>query len=135
MSQDLAKKLQLKPGCRLAILNAPEGYLEALESTLPEGCKIVEPADAGAGEINCVQVFVQSMADVQTMAPVALKAVSYDGLLWMCYPKKSSGIKTDIHRDMGWDVLREAGYEGVRAISIDDVWSGLRFRPKERVGS
>jgi len=53
--------------------------------------------------------------------------------LWFCYPKKTGKIKTDISRDIGWDTVAKLGYEGIRAISIDDTWSGMRFRPREEI--
>jgi hypothetical protein len=60
--------------------------------------------------------------------------VTYDGLLWVSYPKKSSKIATDISRDVAWEVMKEFGLQPVFQISIDETWSALRFRPTERVG-
>ena len=47
----------------------------------------------------------------------------------MAYPKISSGMKSDITRDQGWDAMKGAGWQGVALVSIDDVWSAMRFRP------
>ena len=87
------------------------------------------------GIFDFVQVFVKSISELEKQAPVAIKAVKYDGLLWICYPKQSSGIKTDINRDTGWSVVQQAGLRPVTQMAIDDTWSALRFRPGERVGS
>jgi len=127
----LIKKLRIQPGQRLLILNAPDGYFSTL-GQLPEG---VEVTDAPNGGFDFVQVFVKSISELEKQAPIAIKAVKYDGLLWICYPKQSSGIKTDINRDTGWSVVQQAGLRPVTQIAIDDTWSALRFRPGERVGS
>ena len=127
----LIKKLRIQPGQRLLILNAPEGYLSNL-GQLPDG---VEVKDVPDGVFDFVQVFVKSITELEKQVPVAIKAVKYDGLLWICYPKQSSGIKTDINRDTGWSVVQKAGLRPVTQVAIDDTWSALRFRPVERVGS
>jgi hypothetical protein len=127
----LIKKLRIQPGQRLLILNAPEGYLSNL-GQLPDG---VEVKDVPDGVFDFVQVFVKSITELEKQVPVAIKAVKYDGLVWICYPKQSSGIKTDINRDTGWSVVQKAGLRPVTQVAIDDTWSALRFRPVERVGS
>ena len=126
MENKLAKKLKLKAEERNLLLQAPESFIQAVQGT---------PFDTSAKEegYDYVQLFVQNQEEVNAYVPDALKAVKEDGKLWLCYPKKSSGIQTDIHRDKGWDVLREEGYAGVAAVSIDNVWSALRFRPESKV--
>ena len=124
MSQaPLSKKLVLKPGYRVAVINAPEGYVQAL-NPLPEGATVSETLD---GAFDLVQVFVRSIADANQYAPQAVAVLKPSGLLWFAFPKKSSKIKTDINRDVGWDVVTNAGWEGIATISIDDTWSGIRF--------
>jgi hypothetical protein len=75
---------------------------------------------------------VTDSADVDKLAPKIFKAVKDETLLWIAYPKKSSSIKTDIHRDYGWDALTTAGYEAIAQVSIDETWSALRFGEKEK---
>lgn len=126
----LAKKLRLLPGQRALILNAPETYRDLL-GDLPEGVELVEqPED----EVDFVQVFVKNSEDLDALAPQAIEAVKYDGLLWVSYPKKSSKVKTDLSRDILWELLKPTGLRPVTQVSIDEVWSALRFRPAERVG-
>ena len=55
-------------------------------------------------------------------------------LLWLSYPKRSSKVETDLSRDVGWEVVADAGLRPVTQVSIDETWSALRFRPVERVG-
>lgn len=128
---DLIKKLRIQAGQRALILNAPEGYIQGL-GELPEGATASQVA---GGEFDFVQLFVKSIAELQEQGPLAIQAVKYDGLLWICYPKQTSGIKTDINRDTGWGVIQAAGLRPVTQVAIDETWSALRFRPAERVGA
>ncbi len=125
----LTKRLGIKAGQRVLILNAPEGYRELL-GELPEGVDLSTSAD---GLFDVVQAFVHDKADIDASAPVALAALKPGGVLWFAHPKKSAKLKTDISRDVGWDVLHQAGMEGIATISIDATWSGIRFRPSADV--
>jgi len=126
----LARKLRLQPGLRVLILNAPEGYLDRLRP-LPEG---IELAEVAGGEFDFVHLFARNSAELARMAPQALKSIKYDGVLWISYPKKSAGVDTDLSRDVFWTALEEDGLRPVTQVSIDDIWSALRFRPAELVG-
>ena len=121
----LTKKLSLKPGKRALILNAPDGY-RALLDPLPERVDLTTTPD---GTFDFVQVFAKNKADLAEDAPAAMAAVTPGGMLWISFPKKTSKIQTDISRDTGWDVIQQAGWQGVFLISVDDVWSAMRFRP------
>ena len=120
----------MQAGQRALIMNAPDGYVAALEP-LPEGIEVLDCPD---GRFDFVQLFVKSILELEELGPVALKTVTYDGLLWISYPKQRSKVDTDISRDTGWDVISQAGLRPVAQISIDDTWSALRFRPTERIG-
>lgn len=127
----LIKKLLLKPGQRILILNAPEGYLEKLQP-LPEGvAQSTEPS--AEGNYDLVLSFFKNKAEVDSLAPTAITAVKSGGLLWLCYPKRSGKVITDINRDSGWQTVREAGWEGVSLIAIDEVWSAMRYRPLSEI--
>lgn len=125
----LIKKLGIKPKQRIIILNAPKGYREQL-GELPAD---VELATTLNGVFDMVHVFVKNKGEVDQYAPKAIQAVRPGGLLWFSYPKKSAKIPTDISRDVGWDVVLNAGWRPVTLISIDDVWSAFRFRPLSEV--
>jgi hypothetical protein len=127
---DLAKKLQIKPGSRLLLLNVPEDQRQRLDP-LPEGVQVAERPDSPA---DAVYLFVRNRGELESHAAAALGALEPGGLLWIAYPKKSSKIPTDINRDAGWGPVAEAGWEGVAIVSVDDVWSALRFRPLQEVG-
>ncbi len=86
----------------------------------------------GATRIFAI-AFVSRSVNVKRLIEPGTDTLKEDGILWFCYPKKSTGIKTDISRDLGWEPLWAMGYQGVRQISIDSVWSALRFREKRFV--
>lgn len=125
----LTKKLGIKAGHKMLVVNAPEGYLSSL-TDLPQGVELTTKA---GGAFDFVQVFVSSKAEVDHLSPAALGALAPGGLLWFSYPKKSSKIATDISRDAGWDGLTKANLRPVSQISIDETWSALRFRPVDDV--
>ena len=125
----LAKKLGIKAGHKVLVLNSPEGYIDSL-SDLPQGVELSTDAD---GAFDFIQVFVNSKAEVDNLAPTGLGALQPGGLLWFPYPKKTSKIATDISRDTGWDRLAKAKMRPVSQISIDETWSALRFRPVDDV--
>lgn len=127
----LAKKLMIKPNMRIAFVNPPEGYPQAI-GELPAGVTVA--ADAEPGSLDMVMLFVKSLAELEAEAPQVLKLVKYDALAWIAYPKKTSKIKTDIDRDSGWAKMGAIGYAGVAMVALDDTWSAMRYRPAERVG-
>lgn len=125
----LVKRLQVKPGQRMVVINPPAGYLDVLGPLPPD----VELAETPDGTFDFVQLFVRNVAELERDAPTAIGALKRDGLLWISYPKRSSKVPTDLTRDVGWAAIARAGLEGVAQVAIDDVWSALRFRPTELV--
>lgn len=126
----LARKLGIKPGMKGFLQGAPAGFPELL-GNLPDRAKLLK---ASTGEADFVITFVRSKADVKAMTPVALKAVGDYSLLWFAYPKKSGPLQSDLSRDSGWEPLSAAGFDPVAQISIDETWTGFRFRRKHLVG-
>jgi hypothetical protein len=115
---------------RALILNAPKGYLAFLGELPGE----VEIATEPEGEFDFVHLFIKDSAELEAYFDHARQVSQYDGVFWISYPKGSSGVKTDLNRDKLWAVLLEKGIRPVTQVSIDEVWSAIRFRPKEAVG-
>ncbi|TWH38967.1 hypothetical protein [Dulcicalothrix desertica] len=124
----LVKKLRIKSGQRMIVINSPPGYMEQL--ILPEGVELAKELE---GQFDFIHIFVKNISELESFASKAISALKYDGILWIAYPKQSSKMITDINRDVGWDVIDKAGLKGVAQISINHVWSALRFRPYELV--
>ncbi|MEQ1819245.1 MAG: hypothetical protein ABL871_11615 [Terricaulis sp.] len=114
---ELAKKLQLKTGSSIRVINAPGD----VSLDLP-----IQPKSRN------VLLFVAGRAELGKHARGLLATATDADLLWIAYPKKSGAIKADIDRDHGWEPVTEAGWEGVRQVAVDETWSALRFRPVNR---
>jgi hypothetical protein len=78
--------------------------------------------------------FVSDKVSLLAFLNKQLKHIEPDSVFWIAYPKGTSGIKTDIHRDIIWEVVSNYNLKTVAAISIDAIWSALRLRPVDRVG-
>lgn len=126
MATPLTKKLQIKPGHRIRLINAPADYLQTLGERPPD-TQLIE-----SGPADFVQLFVASSQELTQHLPTALAALQPNTIFWICYPKLTAKIKSDLTRDEGWLPLGQAGYEGVAQVAIDDTWSALRFKPAER---
>jgi hypothetical protein len=123
----LAKKLKIKPGDRIAVINSPGGYLDDL-GELPDG---VETTSKLEGQFDLIHLFVQDSTELVRLFPRALKALKEESVFWVSYPKKSSKIETDLTRDQGWDVTTKLGQRPVSIVSVDETWSAVRFRKAE----
>src|SRR5215472_8513158 len=125
----LARKLLIKPGSRVALVNPPAGYAQRLRP-LPDDTELVDVQP----ELDVLQVFAQDRAALDRVAP-ALRSVRPGGLLWVCYPKGGRKAGTDLNRDLLWEAMSEHGLAGVTLVSVDDRWSAMRFRPAAEVGT
>jgi len=125
----LIKKLLLKPDQKVAIFNPPAGYLDGL-GPLPEGAELVVRLGA---PLDFVHLFVRDIAGLEKLAPGAMRSLKDDGIFWISYPKGSAKIKTDLNRDILWKLMENHGFDGVAMVSIDETWSAMRFRPKDKV--
>jgi hypothetical protein len=125
----LVKRLRIKPRQRLLVLNSPQGYVQSL-TDLPEGVVVSE---SPGGKYDLVHLFVKNRAEFARLGDIAMDAVEYDGLLWISYPKGSSKVETDLARGAMWDLTADRGLRPVAQVSIDEVWSAVRFRPAELV--
>src|ERR1700709_2404800 len=121
-SAELLKKLQGKSGPGLWLLNVPRPFGEALTA----GAE-VEPVAAGE-PYDGVIAFCENPSEVESFASQILPSLPTDGLLWFAYRKGAAGKQSGLSRDVGWSALTAAGYETVRSIAFDDLWTGLRFR-------
>ena len=121
----LAKKMKLRAGARAAMINAPVGYLKAL-APLPADVELSEKAQ---GRFDWIQVFVRTSAELKGLGPALIKALAEESLLWISFPKGTSGIQTDLTRDKGWDALKGFDLKWVTLISVNDTWSAFCLRP------
>ncbi len=122
MSAELRKKLQYKGGKAL-LLHAPETFTWDIEAS----------TDLQKGA-DFILFFARNAAEVeQWKEEVAASLAEGDSILWLAYPKKSSKLKSDIHRDLLWDTFIAYQLRPVRQVSLDETWSALRYRHEDRV--
>ncbi len=124
MPTSLAGKLQIKSG-KLIVINAPKGYAEQLTQELDD----LAVSTRAAGQAEAVLLFVNSLAEAETLTPKAGKLVKPEGMLWIAYAKGTSKVKTDVNRDRLWAAVQPIGWQPVRQIALDEVWSAMRFKP------
>ena len=125
----ISKKLGLKPDMRALVVAAPSAYLKSL-APLPEGVVISE---AMGGTHEFVQIFATRRSDIEKSTKKLLKFAAPGALVWITYPKKTSGVESDLGREEVWAAMEGTGWRPVSQIAIDEVWSALRFRPTEDV--
>jgi len=124
---ELLKKLNYRDQKRIAVINAETGFLKSITSDLRNVITDLEIDQRCP--YGFIIIFVKSKSEVEHFAPIALHNLTADGILWFCYPKKSSKkYKSDLERDRGWEVLGDLNFHGIRMVSIDEDWSAMRFR-------
>ena len=121
----IVKRLGLKPRMRALVLRAPSGYMNSL-SPLPDQVEISE--DLG-GLHEFVQLFAMKKSDIAKTAKKLLQSAAPGALVWISYPKRASGLDSDLSRETVWAAMEGTGWRPVSQIAIDEVWSALRFRP------
>jgi hypothetical protein len=102
MPQTLLEKLCIKSGSRIAIINMPVPR-PGLPDPFPNDVTVVSDL---YGQFHQVYLFVTKKAILDKLAFSAIEALAFDGLLWVCYPKGTSGMQSDLTRDKGWGSLR-----------------------------
>ena len=119
----LPRKLGFKPGMRAAFLDAPGGF-ETTLGELPDG---VEVAARLGGSKDLVVAFVTRRADLTKRIEPLKRAIAPDGMAWVAWPKRASGVETDMTEDVVRDVALPVGLVDVKVCAIDDTWSGLKL--------
>jgi predicted SnoaL-like aldol condensation-catalyzing enzyme len=125
----IVKKLGLKPGMRALVLGAPSGYMNSL-APLPDR---VEVSQSPGSAHQFVQFFAKNKSDIEKSAKKLLQSAAPGALVWITYPKKTSGVDSDLSREAVWAAMEGTGWRPVSQIAIDEVWSALRFRPTQDV--
>jgi hypothetical protein len=132
--KSLLEKLNYKGQERIALINAGEDFFNLLHNEL-KTVSIDSEIDPRY-PYEFIIIFVKSVSEVELFSPLAVHNLLADGILWFCYPKKSSKVfRADIDRDHGWKSLNESGLHGIRLVSVNDDWSALRFRNAKYIKS
>jgi hypothetical protein len=122
-------KLNLKSLTKILVLNAPQSFEPELAAL--RGITISRSL-RGLGEIEFSLAFVTRQKEVDQLAGSIVKIAKGDPVVWFAYPKGTSKqYQSEINRDTGWQALKQAGFDTVRMVAIDEDWSALRFRRVE----
>jgi hypothetical protein len=121
----LQAKLGVRPGARVALLGAPA----------PVAAQITDAAITRrlGGRFDVIVAFTQTRAQLQRTLPRLLTAREPEkGMLWIAWPKQSSGVPTDLSDGVVRDLLLQTGLVDNKVCVIDQTWSGLRFAARRR---
>lgn len=127
----LAKKLGIKEGCRLGFVNAPKGFKKEL-GALPADVKI--STGHLPTPLDLIILFTDTGRRLKMEFPILAEKLGAQGMLWIAWPKKSSGVSTDLSFDIVQQTGLQAGLVDVKICAINEIWSGLKFvyRLKDR---
>jgi CheY-like chemotaxis protein len=124
----LPKKLGIRPGLTVALLEAPEGFERKLDP-LPEGAEVRRGARGRAG---LVLLFAPSMSALRKRFPAAKRLLAEGGSVWIAWPKKASGVATDLGETAVRAFGLAAEFVDYKVCSVDETWSGLLFTRRSR---
>lgn len=119
----LAKKLGIKDGSEIYLLNAPKDYLK-LVAPLPDGVKVVPQITS---DTDIVHIFSTKKIQLTEVLRASLAKLKQDGIIWVSWPKKSSRVPTDITEDTVREVALPLGLVDIKVCAVDNVWSGLKL--------
>lgn len=127
----LWKKLGIKEGAAVALVGAPAGFQRSL-APLPSGVRVAARLTKGPHDV--IVVFVNNGPDLAKRFSALARSLDPTGGLWVAYPKKSSGVATDLTFEAVQRTGLDAGLVDNKSCAIDEVWSGVRFvyRLKDR---
>ncbi len=135
----LPKKLGIKPGFRVQLVSAPADVLEELREALAS-CAIVRDGKRKGSNngdndpLDFAMVFTKSQADLKQEFRRAAKLLQPAGMLWVSWPKKSSGVVSDLDDNRVREIGLASGLVDVKVCAVTEIWSGLKFvrRVKDR---
>lgn len=126
----LVKKLGIKEGFRVALVGAPRGFRDELLD-LPGGVSFVTSVQ---GQLDLVLFFATTRSELTRNFSQLAAKLKPAGMLWIAWPKKASGVATDLSDGVVRETGLDAGLVDVKVCAVNDIWSGLKFviRVKDR---
>lgn len=122
----LVRKLGLKAGMKVRLLEPPEHYWELLGEESPAlGVELLLPDSEQHADFT--HLFATSVQPLERAFARAASGMEVDGMVWASWPKKSSGVSSEIGRAEVMAAGKEAGLVDVKVCAVDDTWSGLKF--------
>lgn len=119
----LAKKLDIKPGFRIHVVNAPANYRELVDP-LPANVTLVEAIE---NNLDLIHLFTDSSHDLGAKLSEYLTKIKANGAIWISWPKKASKVPTDLTEDVVRKLALATSLVDVKVCAVDDVWSALKL--------
>ncbi len=119
----LIKKLGIREDSTVLFVSPPQDYPKTL-GDIPESVRKAGPKDS---EIDFVQFFSHSSAEVRARIPKLKQRIAQNGMIWVCWPKKASKVPTDLTEDVVRSIALSNGLVDVKVCAVDQVWSGLKL--------
>jgi hypothetical protein len=119
----LPKKLGIKEGFTLCVRGAPKKYADIV-APLPAGVRMASRVTAA---VDLVHIFCKRGSKLDKELAAARKSLRDDAMIWVSWPKKSSGVATDIVEDSVREIAFPLGLVDIKVCAVDDVWSGLKL--------
>jgi hypothetical protein len=119
----LAKKLGIKPGFEIKLINAPEHYFE-LFTDLPAGLSVNQNAPA---KKDFIHFFTKQKEEYLSVLPELMRELKPAGIIWVSWPKKSSKVAMDVTEDIIRNYALQIGLVDIKVCAVDEIWSGLKL--------
>jgi hypothetical protein len=128
--RSLVEKLGIKPGTRIALLNVPSNYLDTLGELPPETVILNKLGN----QLDLIQFFTERRIELELAFPNLKSSLSFDGMLWISWPKRSSKVATDLNDNVVLEIGLSNNLVDIKVCAVDEIWSGLKFvfRVKDR---
>ena len=125
----LVKKLGIKEGFKVAFVNAPKNFASDLD--LPSDVRV---NTSTRQPLDFALLFVKSQTQLEQKFVQLAAKLKPDGMLWVSWPKKSSGVSSDLDENIVREIGLEKGMVDIKVCAVDEIWSGLKFviRVKDR---
>ena len=120
----LPRKLGIKPGQRVVLLGAPEGFERDMQGELPPDVSVRRRA---GGRADVILSFHTRRAELERRLPTLRAMMEPAAGLWIAWPKRASGVPTDITEDALREIALPTGLVDNKVCAIDEIWSGLRL--------
>ena len=122
----LPRKLGIKPGHRIRIVNAPDGFAPTL-GELPDAVEVVSVDEDDSAGLDLVLFFTASADALRARFAALAGSLVPAGMLWVAWPKKAAKVPTDLTEDVVRAIALERGMVDVKVCAIDATWSGLKL--------
>jgi hypothetical protein len=119
----LSRKLGLKPDSRVAVISPPDRYWD-LVHPLPDGVMVAGPR---AKRLDFAHVFVERRAELARALPKLLARIKPSGMIWVSWPKRASGVPTDMTEDVVRELALPLGLVDTKVCAVDEIWSALKL--------